>query len=46
MPWAGDPRVNLQVGEGGKAKAYQVRQALEAIDKLLTERTARKQGGK
>ena len=38
MPWAGDPRVNLQSGEGDKAKAYQVRQALEAIDKLLSER--------
>lgn len=32
-PWPGDPRVNIQVS-GGLAKAYQVRQVLEAIDKL------------
>lgn len=31
-PWPGDPRVNIQ-NEKGKAKAYQVRQVLEAIDK-------------
>ena len=36
MPWAGDPRVNLQKGTGGKAKAYQVRQLVEAI--VLLER--------
>lgn len=35
MPWAGDPRVNMQEGKGGKAKAYQVRQALAAIDKQI-----------
>ncbi len=34
MPWAGDPRVNLQEGEKGKAKAYQVKQLLQAIDRL------------
>jgi hypothetical protein len=34
MQWAGDPRINLQE-EKGKGKAYQVRQALEAIDKLV-----------
>jgi hypothetical protein len=34
MPWAGDPRVNLQRGQGGMAKAYQVRQLLAAIDRL------------
>jgi len=34
MPWAGDPRVNIQKGKGNKAKAYQVRQVLAAIDKL------------
>jgi hypothetical protein len=39
MPWPGDPRVNLQMGEGGKAKAYQVRQALQAIDRLRAQRT-------
>lgn len=33
-PWPGDPRVNIQEGEGGKAKLYQVRQVLAAIDKL------------
>lgn len=33
MPWPGDPRVNLQ-NDNGKAKAYQVRQVLLAIDKL------------
>jgi len=32
-PWLGDPRVNIQ-NENGKAKAYQVRQVLLAIDKL------------
>lgn len=33
-PWQGNPRVNIQKGKGGKAKVYQVRQVLEAIDKL------------
>ena len=33
MPWAGDPRVNIQ-NEHGKAKQYQVRQVLAAINKL------------
>lgn len=33
-PWAGDPRVNIQKGEGGKAKSYQVKQVLAAIAKL------------
>ena len=32
-PWAGDPRVNIQTSRG-KAKAYQVRQVLLAIDRL------------
>ena len=32
-PWAGDPRVNIQ-NTKGKAKPYQVRQVLLAIDKL------------
>ncbi|WP_028222101.1 toxin HicA [Paraburkholderia oxyphila] len=32
-PWPGDPRVNIQ-NERGKAKVYQVRQVLEALDKL------------
>lgn len=33
-PWPGDPRVNIQKGKDGKAKAYQVRQVLAAINKL------------
>ena len=32
-PWAGDPRVNIQDSKG-KAKAYQVKQVLKAIEKL------------
>jgi hypothetical protein len=36
MPWPGDPRVNIQ-NKNGKAKPYQVRQALKAIDKLEEE---------
>ncbi|SEP84735.1 hypothetical protein SAMN05421693_1083 [Ectothiorhodospira magna] len=36
-PWPGDPRVNIQ-DAGGKAKAYQVRQVLKAIDKLEDHR--------
>jgi hypothetical protein len=37
MPWAGDPRINLQDARG-KAKPYQVRQMLSAIDRLLEEK--------
>jgi hypothetical protein len=33
-PWKGDPRVNIQCGDSGKAKAYQVRQVLAAIKRL------------
>lgn len=33
MPWPGDPRVNIQ-DDHGKAKAYQVRQVLAAIDRI------------
>ena len=32
-PWPGDPRVNIQ-NDKGKAKPYQVRQVIKAIDKL------------
>ena len=32
-PWPGDPRGNIQ-NDRGKAKVYQVRQVLAAIDKL------------
>jgi hypothetical protein len=31
-PWPGDPRVNIQ-NDKGKAKAYQVRQVLAAVEK-------------
>jgi hypothetical protein len=31
--WAGDPRVNIQ-NKNGKAKPYQVKQILSAIEKL------------
>jgi hypothetical protein len=42
MPWAGDPRVNMQKGKSGLAKDYQVRQAVQAIDRLIGERPAKK----
>jgi hypothetical protein len=32
-PWPGDPRINIQATKG-KAKAYQVKQVLKAIEKL------------
>lgn len=35
-PWLGDPRVNIQNSKG-KAKAYQVRQVLKAIERLEVE---------
>lgn len=35
-PWVGDPRVNIQRGKAGMAKAYQVRQVLIAIDRMET----------
>jgi len=38
MPWQGDPRVNIQNGKG-KAKVYQVKQVLAAIERLEHERT-------
>lgn len=33
IPWLGDPRVNNQ-NDKGMAKAYQVKQALKAIERL------------
>ena len=33
MPWAGDPRVNIQ-NDKGKAKRYQLKQVVAAIAKL------------
>lgn len=35
-PWQGDPRVNIQNAKG-KAKPYQVRQVLTAIERLEIE---------
>jgi hypothetical protein len=35
-PWQGDPRVNIQ-NDKGKAKAYQVRQVLKAIERWKYE---------
>ena len=35
-PWIGDPRVNIQSAKG-KAKAYQARQVLRAIEKVQNE---------
>jgi hypothetical protein len=36
MPWSGDPRVNIQNNEG-RAKTYQVRQILKAIERMELE---------
>ncbi|MBC2711789.1 MAG: toxin HicA [Desulfosarcina sp.] len=35
-PWQGDPRVNIQ-NHKGKAKVYQVKQVLKAIERLEVE---------
>ena len=35
-PWQGDPRVNIQ-NDKGKAKVYQVKQVVKAIERLETE---------
>jgi hypothetical protein len=40
MPWPGDPRINMQVGNAGKAKPYQVRQAVTAIGLLIAQQVA------
>jgi len=32
-PWKGDPRVNIQK-DGSKAKKYQVKQVLKAVNKI------------
>ncbi|MEN8512321.1 toxin HicA [Burkholderia sp. RS02] len=37
-PRQGDPRVNIQ-NDRGKAKAYQVRQVLDAIDRLKEQKS-------
>lgn len=39
-PWQGDPRVNIQ-NTKGKAKAYQVKQVLSAIERLEYEGPAK-----
>jgi len=39
-PWLGDPRVNVQNSKG-KAKAYQVKQVLQAIEKLEVQNEQR-----
>jgi len=38
-PWQGDPRINIQ-SHKGRAKTYQVKQVLLAIDKLALELAA------
>ena len=35
-PWQGDPRVNIQNSKG-KAKSYQVKQVLKAVERLKHE---------
>jgi hypothetical protein len=40
-PWQGDPRVNIQ-NQKGKAKAYQVKQVLKAIDRLEVDHGQKK----
>jgi len=40
-PWQGDPRINIQ-NHKGKAKAYQVKQVLLAIEKLEVSRGIKK----
>lgn len=46
MPWAGDPRVNMQQDKGGKAKAYQVQQLLSAIDRWYAEQAKKAEEAK
>ncbi len=36
-PWQGDPRVNIQ-NDKGMAKAYQVKQVINAIERLESSR--------
>jgi len=40
-PWQGDPRINIQ-NHKGKAKAYQVKQLLLALEKLELSRDIKK----
>lgn len=39
-PWIGDPRVNIQ-NDKGRAKIYQVRQVLKAVERLEMDNEAR-----
>jgi len=39
-PWQGDPRINIQ-DKNGKAKPYQVKQVIEAIDKVKEQGDAK-----
>ncbi|MDR2945928.1 MAG: toxin HicA [Candidatus Adiutrix sp.] len=36
-PWKDDPRVNIQRGKNGQAKAYQVKQVVRAVEKMAAE---------
>ncbi len=40
-PWQGDPRVNIQNNQG-KAKVYQVKQVVKAIERLEFENATKK----
>ncbi len=40
-PWQGDPRINIQ-NYNGKAKAYQVKQVLMAMEKLEGDHVSEK----
>ncbi len=40
-PWRGDPRVNIQ-NKKGKAKAYQVKQVLKAIERMEVRHDSKK----
>ena len=40
-PWQGDPRVNIQ-NKNGKAKAYQVKQVLQAVERMEVEHDSKK----
>ena len=40
-PWQGDPRINIQ-NYKGKAKAYQVKQVLLALEKMEVDRGIKK----
>ncbi|HIH8966198.1 toxin HicA [Serratia marcescens] len=37
MPWSGDPRINIQRGNNGAAKAYQVKQVIAALARMEEE---------